>query len=121
MPLVTLVMANGPGFPQGSAAHRYELDVALTPGGYLDDEAWRADPRIWPATRAWPGGPPRQGDVQWDDETGWSLSIYPADGQQVDAPRHALMRHVGQLRPGEYVTLREPEGIEYSYRVVSVG
>jgi hypothetical protein len=121
MPLVTLVMANGPGFPQGSADHRYELSVALTPGGHLDPTAWQADPTPWPATRAWPGEPLRQGDVQWDEDTGWSLRFFPASGEAVDAPLHALIRHAGQLRPGEYVTIREAQGGEYGWRVVSTG
>jgi hypothetical protein len=121
MPLVTLVMANGPGFPQGSADHRYELAVTLTPGGHLDPAAWRADPSPWQATRSWAGSPPRPGDVQWDDETGWSLRFVPATGEDVDTPPHALIRNAGRLRPGEYVTIREPDGTEYGYRVVSVG
>ena len=121
MPLVTLVMANGPGFPQGSADHRYELDVTLTPGGHLDPAAWRADPKVWPATRSWPGSPPRPGDVQWDDDTGWFLSFAQANGEAAAEPLHALIRNAGQLRPGEYLTIREPDGTEYGYRVVSVG
>lgn len=121
MPLVTLVMANGPGFPSGSADHRYELTVALTPGGLLDPAAWFADPEPWPLMRFWPGEAPRPGDVQWDDETGWFLQIFPAGGETGEAPMHALVRNVGQLRPGEYVTIREQEGNEYAWRVVGVG
>lgn len=122
MPLVTLVMANGPGFPQGSADHRYELTATLTPDGLLDPVAWRDDPNPWPSTRSWPGEPSYRGDVQWDDDTGWSLRFFPPEGSgayDLDAPLHALVRHAGRLRPGEYVTIREPHGIEYAYRVVS--
>lgn len=121
MPLVTLVMANGPGLPQGSADHRYELDVALTPGEHLDADAWRTSAAPWPATRTWPGEPPRTGDVQWDEDTGWSLRFFPGDGERVDAPLHSLITNAGQLRPGEYVTIQEPDGGEYGYRVVGVG
>ena len=95
--------------------------VALTPGGHLDSDAWLADPRTWPATRAWPGNPPRLGDVQWDADTGWSLSFAPLGDEAPDAPVHALIRHAGQLRPGEYVTISEPNGADFGYRVVSVG
>lgn len=119
MPLVTLVMANGPGFPQGSADHRYELSVRLTPGGQLDAAAWQADPNTWPATRYRPGEAPRGGDVQWDDETGWSLRFFAASGGAIDAPLQALIRNAGQLRPGEYLTIQESEGPACSWRVVS--
>ena len=121
MPMVTLVMANGPGFPLGSADHRYELTVALTPGGQLDAMAWLADPNPWPMMRYRPGEAPRPGDVQWDEETGWFLRIYAAGSATPDAPLHALIRNPGQLRPGEYVTIREPDGSEYAWRVVGVG
>ncbi|MBL6457175.1 hypothetical protein JMJ55_17705 [Belnapia sp. T6] len=121
MPLVTLVMANGPGYPQGSADHRYEMVATLTPGGHLDPDAWLTDPNPWPATRVTRGAPPRQGDVQWDEHTGWSLRFFPADGDAADAPLHALIRHAGQLRPGEYVTIQEPNGVDFAYRVVGLG
>lgn len=121
MPLVTLVMANGPGFPLGSAEHRYALSVALTPGGLLDPRAWLADPAPWPLTRYWPGEAPSGGDVHWDEDTGWFLRVFPAGSELSDTPLHALIRNPGQLRPGEYVTIREPDGSEYGWRVVSVG
>lgn len=118
MPLVTLVLANGPGFPLGSADHRYELSVALTPGGQLDVAAWLADPEPWPATRYRPGEAPRPGDVQWDEEGGWSLRIF-AQGSSADAPLQAQIRNAGQLRPGEYLTIQDQGGPEFSWRVVS--
>ncbi|WP_431272068.1 hypothetical protein [Dankookia sp. P2] len=121
MPMVTLVVAAGPGFPQGSPGHRYEIAVPLTPGGQLDAEAWLADPKPWRARRIWPGGPARDGDMLFDPDTeSWSIRLFPAPGEATDAPLHAAIRNAGQLRPGEYVTIREPDGTEVSYRVVSV-
>jgi hypothetical protein len=119
--MVTLVMAAGPGFPQGSPDHRYEMSVTLTPGGQLDVQAWHADPKPWPARRVAPGGPAREGDVLFDPDTeSWAIRLFPAPGAATDAPLHAQLRNAGQLRPGEYVTIREPDGTEFSYRVVSV-
>ncbi|MDO9712130.1 hypothetical protein [Paracraurococcus lichenis] len=120
MPLVTLVVAAGPGVPQGDPGRRYELSVALTPGGQLDAEAWQAGPAPWSARRTWPGLPPQQGDMLFDPDTGcWSIRL-PAPGPTSDAPLHAEIRNAGQLRPGEYVTIQEPDGGEFSYRVVAV-
>ncbi|TCZ54273.1 hypothetical protein [Roseicella aquatilis] len=121
MPVVTLVVAAGPGFPQGSPDRRYELSVVLTPGGQLDPEAWAADPTPWPARRIWPGAPSREGDVQFDADTGcWSVRLAPAPGEATEAAAQAQLMNTGQLRPGEYVTIREPDGSEFSYRVVAV-
>jgi hypothetical protein len=122
MPRVDLVLATGPGFPQGSPERRYVLEVMLTPGGMLDEAAWQADPAPWSARRHWPGDD-RQGDVQLDPDSGWSLRLDPAEGPDPEAhnaPLHAMLRNVGQLRPGEYVTIRETNGVEYAYRVVNV-
>lgn len=121
MPVVTLVVASGPGFPQGSPDHRYEIGAKLTPGGYLDAKAWEADSSPWSARRIVPNSPPRLGDMVFDADTeSWAIRLYPGPGEVADAPLAAQIRRAGQLRPGEYVTIQEPDGQEFSYRVVSV-
>ncbi len=121
MAVVTLVLASGPGFPDGSADHRYEVELALDAGGHPDAAAWAADPAPWRARRLWPGSAVLEGDVQHDPDTGWSVTFFGADADRPDAPLHGLIRSIAQVRPGEYVTIREPDGVEYSYRVVSLG
>lgn len=114
---VTLVLAAGPGFPAGSEAHRYVFDAVLDGHDRLDAEAWRADAAPWRALREVPGEPPRQGDVQHDAETGWSLRFdSTAAGRELSEP----LRLSGPLRPGEYVTLIGEDGREWSYRVVNI-
>jgi hypothetical protein len=122
MPMIELVMAGGPGFPQGSPDRRYRMQVTLTPTGELDSAAWECDPAVWPAERQWPGDH-RPGDVQYDPDTGWWLSIHRTAQEVTDpacSPLQTPIRGAGPFRPGEYVTLRELDGTEYSYRVVSV-
>jgi len=116
MPHVTLLLAQGPGFPDGSAEHRYELAVGLTPGGALDPDAWQADPEPWPATRSWGARPVETGHVLWEPGIGWSLHF--AGGAQVV---HVPLRGAGPLRPGEYLTTQEPDARDYGWRVVAVG
>ena len=117
MPRVTLVLAAGPGFPAGSETHRYEMDVRLDPQGQLDPEAWHADPQPWPASRDRPGSPARSGDVQLDVETGWSLRF---DSTAAERELSEPLLVTGPLRPGSYATVRDSDGRDYSYRVVSV-
>jgi hypothetical protein len=119
MPRVTLVLAAGPGFPAGSADHRYEIEARLDAGGQLDAEAWRQDPNPWPARRFRPGEPMRTGDVQHDPETGWSLRFDPCDGPDAVELTEPIVS-AGVLRPGEHVTLRAEDGREFGYRVVGV-
>ena len=122
MAKVTLVLASGPGFPQGDPECRYEMDVSLDATGHLDREAWSADPKPWPARRHWRNEWPHDGDVQLDEETGrWSLRFFPKPGEAGEAPPHEIVRTNVPMRPGEYVTIREPGGRELSFRIVSTG
>jgi hypothetical protein len=120
MAKVTLVLASGPGFPQGDPECRYEIEVTLDSTGRLNPEAWFADPNPWPARRHWRNEWPRDGDVQLDEETGiWALRFFPKPGEAGEAPPYEIVRTRVPMRPGEYLTVREPDGREYAYRIVS--
>jgi hypothetical protein len=124
MTMLTLVLANGRGFPAGSADHRYEVEVALDAAGHIDLEAWRAAPAPWPVRRFRPGEPQRTGELRWDGETGgWSLHFPPPGGEEgpgASAEVTEPMLHAGVLRPGEHVTVQDETGADYSYRIVSM-
>jgi hypothetical protein len=117
---VLLVLAPGPSWPDGSAEHRYTLVAMLDSQGHLDPRGWQEDPEPWPAERTWPGEPLREGDVQYDPDSGWSLRFFGAPLQAPDAPLHNVIRGEALMRPGEYVTIAEPDGQEYAYRIVGV-
>jgi hypothetical protein len=58
--------------------------------------------------------------VQLDEETGaWSLRFFPKPGEAGEAPPHEVIRTKVPMRPGEYLTIREPDGTEYAFRIVS--
>lgn len=117
---VLLALAAGPGFPQGSAEHRYEIDLALDPAGRPDEATWVADPAPWRARRVAPDAPPAEGDVQFDPDNGWSIRFYQAAADSPDAPETRFQTGPEPVRPGGYVTVNEPNGAEYTYRVVGV-
>jgi len=124
---VTLALAHGPGFPDGSPERRYELRVVLDQRGCLDAAAWLADPEPWPTRRIAPGEPEQRGDVRHDPEDGWYVTLFrsgdrdaAADGDP-DAPLHHVLHATGPMRPGEYLTITEPDGRDYEYRIVGVG
>ncbi|MES2713691.1 MAG: hypothetical protein V4653_19095 [Pseudomonadota bacterium] len=116
---VTLAMAPGPGFPEGSPGHRYVLTLALDGDARPDAAAWVADASPWPALRIRPGEPEIHGDVQYDDDSGWSLRFFGQADDRSDAPSTVLTVHEG-LRPGAYITVNEPEGDARTFRVVGV-
>ena len=107
MARVVMVLASGPGEPAGNLEYRMELEAALTPQAGLDGEG------PWPATRLLPDGEERPAEVVRVDE-GFAMQG-PAGADS------ALWDFEGRVfRPGEYVTLRQPAGEEFVFRIVGV-
>jgi hypothetical protein len=118
---ITLALASGPGFPEGSPEHRYEIDLVLDAAGRPDAVAWRDDGEPWRARRIAPGADPVQGDVQHDPDHGWSIRFFGAAAEGPDAPETQFDTGHEPVRPGEYVMVTEPDGTAFTYRVVAVG
>lgn len=110
---VTALLAYGPGAPEGDIHQGLELVAALGPDGRISADAYYADPRAWRARRFRPDRPDWIGDLVREDEN-WALRGAPAE----DGPLWFL--DARGLRPGEYLTLRRPDGEEFSFRVVNV-
>ena len=117
---ILLALSAGPGFPDGSPGHRYEIELSLDAGGRPDAEAWAADPEPWRARRIAPGQDPVPGDVQYEPDHGWSIRFFGAAAEGPDAPETRFDCGPDPLRPGEYVTVTEPDGAQFAYRVVGV-
>jgi len=111
MARVVMLLAHGPGRPEGDLAHRLELTAALTPQGALDEAAFGDPP--WQARRVLPDGNELAGEVVRAGG-GWALRGPAGE----DAPLWDFDGRV--FRPGEYVTLRRPDGDELIFRIVDV-
>jgi hypothetical protein len=107
---VLALLANGPGFPEGDVAQGIELSVELTGQSQITPaiamDGFRAR-RFWPDREDW------QGALEWL-ETGWALR----NERSLDEPLWEL--DVRTVRPGEYITLRRPDGGDAVFRIVSV-
>jgi hypothetical protein len=109
---VVMVLAQGPGLPEGSVEDRIEMRVRLTSQGRLDRAAWEADPQPWRATHRRGGRREPDSELVWSEER-WAL--HPPGG---DAPIWVLDASV--IRPGEIVTVSPPEGGAALFRIVAV-
>jgi hypothetical protein len=109
---IDMILAAGPGQPEGDVRDRISLHAALTGYGYLDIAAWFADPAPWTFTRT-RSGAQVTGDLVRDAEA-WALR--DPDGE--DGPLWRFEPNI--LRPGEYATLRSPTNEELVYRIVAV-
>ena len=118
---VTLALVSGPDLPPGEHPdRRIEMVVVLDAAGRLDEAAWALEQAIWTARRILPDAPAQHGDVRLDAAMGWTLRFWPRGGDGADAPPALLDPGPEPLRPGEYVTVTEPGGKQYGYRVVGV-
>ena len=118
---VTLALVSGPDLPPGEHPdRRIEMMVVLDAAGRLDEAAWARKQASWTARRILPDAPAQDGDVGYDPVLGWTLRLWPSGSDGADAPPALLDPGPQPLRPGEYVTVTEPGGQQYGYRVVGV-
>ena len=111
---VRLEMARCHEFPEDSEDHGYELSLPLGPKGYLDHDHWMRQRKEAVFHRFW-GGEEQHGQLRHGRE-GWTLAFTDgAGGKEVifKGDRHRFIE-------GEYVSIRESDGITRTFRVAAV-
>ena len=110
---VTLVLAHGPGHPDGDLDDRMHLRVVLSPQGQLDSSAWEGGTVPWLTRRERAGHPVRSGELV-KIEDGWALRSLASE----DEPLYSVSAPI--VRPGEIVRVSRLDGDEMLYRIVAV-
>ena len=113
---VRLELARSPEFPDGSTRHAYEFVLPLDGKGKLDRETWEQAPEICTVHRFWEGDGDTVGTLVRKGTGKWAFSYQPGDDD--DEPIHRFSEHV--FREGEYISLREPDGAQHTFRIVLV-
>jgi hypothetical protein len=113
MATVTMVLALGPGRPEGDLEDRMVLQVELTAPGYLDAAAWEEGTTPWRTVRTRAGQVTRSGELVKIAE-GWALRELGSE----DEPLYSF--RPGIIRPGEVVSVSRLDGDEMIYRIVAV-
>lgn len=113
MAQVRTLLASAPGTPEGDTRIGMDLRVCLTPLGQFDHAMFLTDPLPWPVQRFWPDRADWHGEIIQVDGA-WAIRSERGDNEPV------WTIEVGQVRPGEYLTLRRPDGDELVFRVVQV-
>jgi hypothetical protein len=106
---IVALLATDPAFPEGDVLRGIELTVPLLPQGRVDPSAASGAGvrRFWPDREDWRGAlEPVEG--------GWGLR----NERDPDDPVWVI--ELAVIRPGEYISLRRPNGEEAVFRIVSV-
>ena len=113
---IRLELARTHDFPDGSGTRGYEFRLPLTADGHIDAEVWRSEKKNCSVRRFWDGEDDRNGEVHHTRHRTWAFSYVP--GEEDDEHFFHLETHL--FKPGEYVSIREPNGETLPFRVAAV-
>ena len=110
---IRLELARTSDFPEGSASRAFLLHLPLDEGGLIDERSLGNAPAKATVRRFWPNEPDQTGHLIRHGRA-WVFSY--AVGDEDDERLYRLEDH--PLRIGDYVTLTEPDGSRFPFRVV---
>jgi hypothetical protein len=102
-------------FPQGSEAHGYEFIAPLKVDGHVDAGVWRREKEHCGVRRFWGSERDEHGMLRHVGK-GWLFDY--GNGDEADGPFFRLDAHA--FIAGNYVSIRERDGITRPFRVVAV-
>lgn len=113
---VHMVLARNDEFPEGSSAHGYDFVVPLDQGKKLDPVAWKSHTKDCIVHRFWVREDDRRGRLRHAGSS-WFID-YDEKIEGDEEPFFKLDRH--EVKPGEYLSVTEPDGETRTFRIVSV-
>lgn len=112
---VRLELARTPDFPQGSASRAYLVHLPLDGDGSVDLDELEKSRASATVRRFWPNERDISGYVIPAGQ-GWAFSYRIGDDD--DEQLYHLESH--RIAPGEYLTLRDPDGSSLPFRVAQM-
>jgi hypothetical protein len=114
---VRLELARDHDFPNGSREHGYDFIAPIDEKGQINAAAWKELRDKCRVRRFW-GGEDAVGHILHRPGGGWSFH-YDIRGDAVHDERgYHFENHT--FKPGEYVSIREQDGVLRTFRVISV-
>lgn len=111
---VRLELARCHEFPEGSSDHGYELSLPLTSAGRLDRHAWLKHRQAMGFRRFW-NGEEQRGQLK-HGRRGWMLAFDPGN----DDDEIIFKGDEHRFAEGEYVSVKERDGVTRTFRVAAV-
>lgn len=118
---IMILLARSHDYPNGSVHHGYELVAPLNADGKIDLEAYKAHRAQCTVRRFWADEAEQNGFLR--HRTGGAggatwIFDYDASDPDDDEAGYRLGDHVWV--PGEYVSIKDEEGVMHTFRVASV-
>jgi len=115
---VRLELARDHEFPNGSSERGYDFIAPLDRKGHIELAAWKDLKDRCRVRRFWPGQPEEMGHVMHKRGNVWAFH-YDIHGDPThDEAGFRFDSHA--FIPGEYVSIKEQDGVLRTFRVVSV-
>ena len=118
MKKIRLEMARNEGFPNGSSRHGYEIVAPLDADFHLDHVAWRKNKEACRVVRFWGNEAHQVGHLRHNQGGTWFFH-YDVKGDE-NADDRGFKFESEPFVQGEYVSILEADGDEFTYQVVSV-
>lgn len=119
---VRLELARCREFPEGSTLRGYEFVVPLRDDGTLDVPACEDQPQRCRIRRFWPGEDDEAGHLVHQGDHRWVIRLDGAGGgaaeEAEEEPIFRLDSH--RIVEGQYLTIREHEEVDRTFRIVSI-
>ena len=115
---VRLELARDHDFPEGSRDHGYDFIAPVDDRGHIVLAAWRLLRERCRVRRFWAGEADEVGHIVHKPGGAWAFHYDIHGDPQHDETGFRLEKHT--LKPGEYVSIKEQDGVLRTFRVVSV-
>ncbi len=114
---IRLELARGKEYPEGSTTHGYDFVAPLDPSGHFDPVEWKKTRDKCVVRRFWGTNEDENGRLIHHRGRHWAFDYEPGT-ESDDEPIFRFDRHV--FKHGEYVSVTEHDGVQRTFRVVSV-
>ncbi len=115
---VRLELARDHEFPEGSRDRGYDFIAPINAQGQIDPMAWKLVRDRCRVRRFWEGQPDEVGHIVHKPGGAWAFHYDIHGDPEHDETGFRFEKHT--LKPGEYISIKEQDGVLRTFRVISV-
>jgi len=117
---IRLNLALSKEFPEGSTLHGYEFVAPLDDNGHIDEALWRQQREHCRVRRFWEGQDDEIGQLVHRPGGPHGQWVFDYNPKRADDDESGYRFGAHAFRVGEYVTIRDSDDVQHTFRVASV-